>query len=78
LTALSEQVRVTVWPALADYHDDLVLTRSPISWAFAPPPPPRSRRQRLDAMLSGADVAGDHGGERARRPAVTPATPAAR
>jgi hypothetical protein len=61
LTALSEHVCVTVWPALAEDHDDLVRTRSPISWAFAPPSPPRLRRQCLDARLSGAAVAGGRG-----------------
>ena len=73
LTALSEHVCVTVRPALADEHDDVVLTRSPITWACSPPPPSpsRSRRQRLEAMLSGADVAGDHGVERARRSALS-------
>ncbi len=51
LTALSEQVLVTVWPALADYHDDLVLVGGLVPRYLCRPPPPLLPAVTMDVDL---------------------------
>ncbi len=51
LTALSEQVLVTVWPALADYHDDLVLVGGLVPRYLCRPLPPMLPAVTMDVDL---------------------------